>query len=121
MNSAVKKILIAFGTFALTLGLAGAEPVNEKCPIKGKSVDASKSADYKVKFCCNKCVKKFEKDPLAYAEKVAGAEDGKCAFSGKAVDDEATSTVSIGVCCGGCLKKVKADPGKYFGKLQKAS
>ena len=103
--------------FAASSAVA-ADVVNDKCPVKGKGVDSSKTVDFTQKFCCDKCVAKFEKDPTAYAEKVAGAAEGKCPFSGKAVDDSATVTVTIGTCCGGCVRKVTAEPAKFFGKLQ---
>ena len=104
---------IAFGSGAAL----AADAVNKNCPISGKAADGSKSVKYTAEFCCGKCVAKFEKDPTAYAAKVAKAEKGKCAFSGKAVSE--SSDVHIAVCCGKCEKKVKADPGKFFAKLQK--
>lgn len=92
--------------------------INDVCPIKGKSVDGSKAVEYSATFCCGKCVTKFEKDPGAYAEKLASAEEGKCAFSGKDLDPDAVATVTIGVCCGGCKKKVTEDPLKYLGDVE---
>jgi len=120
----IKSALAALGILALSVSFAAAgDAINKKCPVKGKDVAAGKSADYTIKFCCEKCVAKFNKDPLAYTKKIAEAKDGKCAFSGKDVSDDAdaSATVTIGVCCGGCVKKVKADPGKYYAKLKKAS
>ena len=119
MKKLLKLVVAAFAVMVIGTGMLRAEDkaVNDTCPVKGKSVDGSKSVDYTVKFCCEKCVAKFEKDPLALAEKVAAAEDGVCPVSGKAVDDDAAVTVKIAVCCNGCVKKVTADPKKYFGEL----
>ncbi len=106
--------------FAGSSALA-ADPVNDKCPVSGKDVDASKTVDYTQKFCCEKCVAKFEKDPTAYAEKVAAADEGKCPISGKDVAADQSATVTIGACCSKCVKKISAEPAKFFGELQKAS
>ncbi|MDF1825830.1 MAG: hypothetical protein P1U68_14380 [Verrucomicrobiales bacterium] len=112
---------VAAFTFLGSVQADESSVINDTCPIKGKSVDGSKSVEYTATFCCDKCVAKFEKDPAKYAEKLASAEEGKCPFSGKVNDPEATATVSIGVCCGGCEKKVSADPLKYLGDAEKKS
>lgn len=112
---------VAAFTFAGSVQADESSAINDVCPIKGKSVDGSKSVDYTATFCCGKCVTKFEEDPAKYADKLAAAEDGKCAFSGKDLDPDATATVTIGVCCGGCVKKVTADPLKYLGDVEAKS
>jgi hypothetical protein len=120
MKTTIKSTLAVFCLMAFGAGAAlAADAINAKCPVKGKDVDASKTVDFKVEFCCEKCVAKFEKDPTAFTDKVAAAKDGKCPLSGKAIDAAQSVTVKIGVCCGGCQKKVKADPAKYFAKLKK--
>ena len=122
MKKLIKSSLAAICAMAFATGsVFSAEPVNEKCPVSDKAVDAEKTVSYTATFCCKKCVAKFNKDPLAYAEKVAGAAEGKCPISGKDVDPAATAEVVIGACCGKCVKKISAEPGKFFGKLQKAS
>jgi hypothetical protein len=118
MRSLIKSAIALIGAVSITLGSAiAADAVNDKCPISGKAVDGSKSVELVAKFCCGKCVAKFEKDPTAYAAKVAAAADGKCAFSGKDAEEE--SKVNIAVCCGKCKKKGAADPKALFAKLQK--
>ena len=118
MRSLIKSAIALVGVASIALGSAiAADAVNDKCPITGKAVDGSKSVELVAKFCCGKCVAKFEKDPTAYAAQVAKAEDGKCAFSGKATAKE--SKISIAVCCGKCKKKGAADPKALFAKLQK--
>ncbi|NRB75662.1 MAG: hypothetical protein HRU46_14965 [Verrucomicrobiales bacterium] len=92
--------------------------INDTCPIKGKSVDGSKSVEFTASFCCGKCVSKFEKDPASFADKLAAAEEGKCALSGKDIDPDATATIVIGVCCGGCKKKVTESPLDYLGDVE---
>ncbi|MEC7863080.1 MAG: hypothetical protein VYC70_10705 [Verrucomicrobiota bacterium] len=120
MRSLIKSAIALIGAVSITLGSAiAADAVNDKCPISGKAVDGSKSVELVAKFCCGKCVAKFEKDPTTYASKVAKAADGKCAFSGKDVDEDAESKINIAVCCGKCKKKGAADPKALFAKLQK--
>lgn len=41
-------------------------PVNQECPVSGKPVDATKTAEHGdalIAFCCEKCLKKFQDDP----------------------------------------------------------
>ncbi len=111
-------MLVLVGALALTLtGVASAEPINDTCPIKGKAVDGSKVVSVEVKFCCENCKGKFDKNPGAYLKNVAKAKDGQCPMSGKAAAD-ASSTVEIAVCCGGCKGKVEADPKKFLGSIK---
>ena len=118
MRSLIKSTLALVGVASITIGSAlAADAINKKCAFTGKAVDGSKSVEVTAEFCCKKCVAKFEKDPTAYAEKVAKAEDGKCAFTGKATAAE--SKVKIAVCCGKCAKKGSADPKALLAKLQK--
>lgn len=118
MKSLIKSAITLIGLVSISIGSAiAADAINDKCPISGKAADGSKSVELVAKFCCGKCVAKFEKDPTAYAAKVAKAADGKCAFSGKSAGKE--SKISIAVCCGKCKKKGDADPKALFAKLQK--
>jgi endogenous inhibitor of DNA gyrase (YacG/DUF329 family) len=111
--------LIACGLMlTLSQGLAK-DPVNTKCPIKGKAVDSkSKMVDVEVTFCCKKCKATFDKDVLAGLQKFAAAADGKCPISGKDVDTAQKSTASVGACCNGCKKKVTAEPKKHLAKIE---
>lgn len=118
MKSLLKFAVAVVGVASLSLSSVLADDcINKSCPFSGKEVDGSNSVEFVAKFCCGKCVDKFEKDPTAVAAKVAKAEDGKCAFSGKAASKE--SKVTIAVCCGKCEKKGKADPKALLAKLQK--
>ena len=117
MKSLLKFALAVVGVASLSLSSVLADDcINKTCPFSGKEVDGSNSVEFVAKFCCGKCVDKFEKDPTAVAAKVAKAEDGKCAFSGKAASKE--SKVFIAVCCGK-QRKEKLDPKASLAKLQK--
>ncbi len=100
-------------------GVASAEPINDKCPIKGKAVDGSKVVSFSVEFCCNNCKGKFDKNPKAYLGKVAQAKDGQCPMSGKKAAGK-TSTIEIAVCCNSCKGKVEKNPKSFIGKLAKS-
>ena len=92
-------------------------PVNAKCPLSGKDVDASKTSDVKVGFCCGNCKGKFDKAPAESLGKLDKLPNEKCPLSGKAVGD-ASSTVTVGFCCGNCKGKFDADPAKFIGKVK---
>jgi YHS domain-containing protein len=47
--------------------------LQNKCPVSGADIDASKVTEYKgqkVYFCCGNCPKAFEKDPAKFAAKL---------------------------------------------------
>ncbi len=49
------------------------DPINKKCPISGKDVDAKQTSTYKeqvIGFCCGNCKEKFDKEPEKYIGKV---------------------------------------------------
>lgn len=114
----MKTILLsaAFGLVSLITANAGA--INEKCPVSGKDVDASKNVNVSVSFCCDNCKEKFDNAPGEYLKMAASAPEGKCPFTGKAAKSSKTSTVTVGVCCGNCEKKVKADPKSFLDKVE---
>jgi YHS domain-containing protein len=83
--SAMQKVLGPMVlALALTLGAgvaisadapapAPGKPVNSKCPMSGKPVDAEKVVVYKgetIGFCCGNCLKKFEAEPQKHVKKV---------------------------------------------------
>lgn len=115
--------LAAMIVLTLGLGLAYADETakvlfNNTCPISGQKVNAEKTSDYKVEFCCAKCKAKFDDAPGTYMEKVAAGEPGKCIFNGKAA--KTSSTLTIGFCCGNCKGKFDKEPSKYIGKVKPA-
>ena len=55
-------------------------PINEKCPVSNKPVDAKKSANFEgrmIGLCCDNCKSKFIKDPSSYRSKIANFEPSK--------------------------------------------
>jgi len=106
-----------------------------RCPVMGEAVDFSVSTDTDdgpVYFCCEMCVKRFEKDADKYADKVAAqrkalAELPKvqvvCPFSGQAVNPAASfedQGEKVYFCCTDCRDKFAKDPAQYRSKLAKA-
>ena len=50
------------------------KPINDKCPVSGKDIDAAKTSAYEgklVAFCCDKCKAEFDKDPKPFLPKLA--------------------------------------------------
>ena len=98
----MKKFLAFFSAVLIGLSLTYAakkapKPVNEKCPISGKAIDAKQTVD--VGVCCGNCAKKVTKDPKLALK--ANGDFKKCPLSGKA----AKKTVTIAFCCGNCKGK----------------
>lgn len=82
------------------------------------------------KFCCKKCIVKFEKDPAKYetayeaaliAKLKPGYKATKCPVSGEAVDASSTDVIVAGrlvrTCCPKCAEKAKADPKGTLAKI----
>jgi YHS domain-containing protein len=60
------------------VGLGDETPVNTICPVSGEDIDGNIFSTYEGKtyaLCCKSCLKKFEKDPEKYIERLS--EDGK--------------------------------------------
>jgi len=113
---------------------AGAKPINAKCPVSAKDVDAAVTFTYKnqvIAFCCKDCCGKFAKEPEKYVGKVENfkAEEkkadakpinAKCPLSGKDIDAAATFTYKnqvIAFCCKNCCGKFAKEPEKYVSKV----
>lgn len=92
-----------------------------KCPLSGRAIDETKSADYKggkVYFCCGNCLAKFESDPSAFATKANAqlaatgqAKQTACPFSGRPVNKATEITVAgakVGFCCNNCKGKAES-------------
>jgi hypothetical protein len=87
-----------------------------------------------VKFCCNMCPEKFEKDQATFMKKLDDAIIAKqkpdypletCIVSGEAFGGEMGDPVDFvydnqyfKLCCKGCIKDIKKDPAKYMQKLE---
>ena len=66
-------ITVNIGTPLATETTPG-KPVNDKCPVSGKDIDAAKTSAYEgklVAFCCDKCKAEFDKDPQPFLPKLA--------------------------------------------------
>ena len=103
----MKKILAIASALAICVAFSFAAkkapgPVNDKCPISGKAVNAAQTVD--VGVCCGNCAKKVVKDPKLALE--AKGNFKKCPVSGKA----AKKTVTIGFCCAKCKGKASTPP-----------
>ncbi|NUO19464.1 hypothetical protein HUU59_08465 [bacterium] len=89
-----------------------------------------------VKFCCNMCPEKFEKDQANFMKKLDDAIIAKqkpgypletCIVSGEAFGGEMGDPVDFvydnqyfKLCCKGCIKNIKKEPAKYLEKLSAA-
>lgn len=121
----MKLLFTLIASAALAGGALAADPVNEKCPLSGKPVESSVTADYKkeIHFCCEKCRAKFDKDPDSHVGKIADYDpkSGKCIFTGKDIDKEQDTTYerTVGFCCEKCPPKFEENPDKLTKKAVK--
>lgn len=117
---------IAMGT-AVAQAEEAPKPVNSKCPISGKAIDAEQTSTYTkvVGFCCEKCLAKYNENPAAHLAKIAEMPaakivNSKCPVSGKAIDAEQTAMLhgaKVGLCCEKCVAKFKEDPAAHAAKV----
>ncbi|KAA0216091.1 MAG: YHS domain-containing protein [Leptolyngbya sp. PLA3] len=83
-----------------------------------------------VRFCCEMCIGKFEKDPAAFMAKIdaayaeaqrAGA-NTTCPVSGEDLDDSAVEVVAgqklVRFCCEKCVGKMKSEPDAILSKVK---
>jgi endogenous inhibitor of DNA gyrase (YacG/DUF329 family) len=105
------------------------EPVNKKCPMSGKDVDAAARTELTVNIglCCARCQGKFEVDAEMKEDAVrkhAGSKESpantKCPVSNKDVKKENTSAASMTVafCCDMCKSEFDKDPKKHITKVK---
>ena len=76
------------------------EPVNEKCPVSGKDLDATKKSVLEgqtVSFCCDKCKAKFDKDPSAFRAKLKDFKPSETYAKAKEKLETAKEAVDLGV------------------------
>ncbi|MEE9295030.1 MAG: hypothetical protein V3W34_08755 [Phycisphaerae bacterium] len=128
-------------SLALVTGIRAEPPVGEKesapqellkCPVSGKAVDFSVSAetdDGPVFFCCKRCSRRFQKDPGSLADAVAEQRKAldrlpkvqvTCLISGKPVDKEAFTEIGgqkYYACCEKCIPELESNFDKYKAKL----
>ena len=96
--------ILGFGAYAFAAKKAPV-PVNEKCPVSGKAVDAEQTIGIGV--CCGNCAKKGAKDVKGTLAKVKAdskdtdTDNSACPISGKGIK----KVVTIGFCCSKCKGK----------------
>lgn len=110
-------ILLAL-CFLASTAIAGEKAINDKCPLSGKGVDASKTSSVSLEVCCNNCKGKVEKAPAKFMAKAAKADKGSCILSGKAA--KTAAKVNVAFCCGNCKGKFDKDPKKFLSKVKAA-
>jgi len=91
--------------------------VNDVCPLSGKAVNPECTGEVTVKFCCDNCKAKFEKDPVPFLHKLDKEPNEKCPASGKAVKESSAGAV-VAFCCGKCKEKFDKEPVKFLAKLK---
>lgn len=121
----MKTLFTLIAALVFGAGIASADPVNKNCPVSGKAGDATVVVKYakKIGFCCDKCKGKFEKDPAAFAEKIAAykSDSKKCLVGGEDADESKTVEYKADViaCCAKCETKIKAEPDAFIAKALK--
>ena len=97
--------MLGFGYFAFAADEKKATPVNEKCPVSGKAVDADQTIGIGV--CCGNCAKKVAKDVKGILAKVksdskdSDTVNSACPISGKGLK----KVVTVAFCCAKCKGK----------------
>lgn len=106
------------------------ERVQVACPVSGKPVKKSASADCNgttIYFCCGMCPAAYTKDPSKFASKMASCFtlQTKCPVEGEPIDPAVFTKAKDGhnvyFCCAKCIAKFNADPDKYMKKLSDAA
>ena len=106
----MKKLISIFIAAILGFGASAfaakkAVPVNKKCPVSGKAVDADQTIGIGV--CCGNCPKKVSKDVKGILAKVKSDSkdpdtvNSRCPISGKGLK----KVVTVAFCCGKCKSK----------------
>jgi YHS domain-containing protein len=110
------------------------------CIVSGETLDPSDTVtkEYdgrQMRFCCNRCVKKFEKDKGGYlakldaaiiADQLPGYPMTTCPVSGEelgGMGDAVNHVVGnrlVRLCCEKCVKRIDADPATYIAQLDAA-
>lgn len=103
------------------------------CPVMGNPIDfnvKTMADEGPVYFCCPMCIKKLERDPAKYAEKVAVQREAlkkmkriqvNCPITGNPIDGKTFAMIEgkgVYFCCQRCVAQYEKDPAKYAGKLE---
>ena len=153
LEKALPGLMVDLGEYAAVLqavkksiAKSGA-PINTVCPVTGRKVKPNKTSVYQgqvIGLCCDKCKKRFDKNPAQFIGKVkefkpAGVKapikkapgkrappdktiaNTKCPVGDRELADGVFSAYQgrlIGFCCKKCKAKFDADPRKYLAKLK---
>ena len=96
--------ILGFGAYAFAAKKAPV-PVNEKCPVSGKAINAEQTIGIGV--CCGNCAKKLAKDVKGTLAKVKSRSkytdtvNSACPISGKRIK----RVVTVAFCCSKCKGK----------------
>jgi YHS domain-containing protein len=139
LKKALPDLMIDMGEYAAVLrdvkpaGKKAAAAINKKCPVTGRNVAAGKTSVFQgqvIGLCCDKCKKRFDKNPAKFIGKVAEfkpakkdavAINKKCPVTGRNVVASKTSVYQgqvIGLCCGKCKASFDKTPAKFIGKVK---
>ena len=124
---------------------AAAYPL-DVCPVSGEKLGGDMGAPVvkqedgrTVKFCCDECVKAFEKEPEKYNKKmdemiVAKQKESypldTCVVTGDKLGGDMGAPINfvyrptnqlVRFCCDGCVDTFKKTPEKYLAKIDKAA
>ena len=121
------------GAYPLDYCIVSGEKLGEMGDPVVKTIDGRE-----VKFCCNSCVGKYEKDQASFSKKlddaIIAAEKPNypvetCVVSGEPLGhsdmgdpvDLVYQNRLVRFCCNNCVKAFKKDPDKFFAKLDEAA
>jgi len=141
-SAAVAALLIAFALPVLAKDATSDPSVYPlaTCIVSGETLDPADTVtkEYdgrQVRFCCDRCVKKFEKDKAGYLAQLDAAilEDqlpgypmDTCPVSGEKLGgmgepvNHVVGNRLVRLCCKNCIADIDADPAQYIAKLDAA-
>ncbi|MBN2561830.1 MAG: hypothetical protein JXQ75_12965 [Phycisphaerae bacterium] len=103
------------------------------CPVTGEPIDfnvKTMTDEGPVYFCCEGCIKEYEKDPAKYAKKTETQRAAlkkmervqvTCPVTGNPIDGKTFAMIDgrgVSFCCEDCVGKYQQDPAKYRAKLE---
>ena len=94
-------------------------PINDKCPLTGKAVNAEKTSTVTFNVCCKGCKKGATKNPTKALAKLTELPNKTCPMKGKDVTSSSPSVeVTVGFCCGKCKDNFDKDAAKHLAKVK---
>ena len=114
---AVLGLAVAAG-LGVAMATPAADSVNDKCPVLGKDVDASKTSEVKVKLCWKDCKEKWDKDTAAMLAKIDKLPNAKCPVTGEDAGNDCVVSATVAFCCGNCKGKFDKDSAPYLKSIK---